>query len=199
MHPYQIDEVIRTRIFIISAALSIGSAWLFNFFTTALKFSVPWWIETPSVLGFFGLYVWLYNNWFWKKWPFRKLSWFYIPDLSGKWNVTIKSSFKNFEEETLAWAMIRQTASKMSISLDMPQSKSYSAFAIISRIERQNTFEMIYHYENHPKPDSKETMSIHKGTTWVQIADDIQTMNGDYYSGRGRQHFGSILFVRKRE
>ena len=196
MHNYLVDESVRNRVFIIAAALAIGSARLFNLIITNLNFNIPWWVETPSVLGFFGIYVWLYDNWLWNKIPFRKLRWFQIPDLQGKWDVIIKSSYKGFEEQTKAQATIRQTGNRMCITLQTAQSSSFSTYGAIARVDRQNNYELIYHYQNRPNPDSLETMSIHYGTAWIQIADNVQTMDGEYYSGRGRQHFGTILFFR---
>ena len=196
MHGYQVDESIRTKVTLLAATLAIGLTWVFYVLTTNWSIKIPWWIEAPSVLGLFELLRWLYNNHLWNKQPFRKLAWFYIPDLSGKWNVTLKSSYKGFEETTKATALIRQTAVKMCITLTTDQSSSYSLYGIIDRVERSNTFELIYQYINSPNPESVETMNIHRGTTWVTISDDNQSMEGEYYSGRGRQHIGKISFAR---
>ncbi|MCP4368374.1 MAG: hypothetical protein GY797_09740 [Deltaproteobacteria bacterium] len=197
MHTYHVDKELRTRVFIVSGILSIFSAYLFHFFTQQLPFDIPWWFDTPAVLGFFSMFVWLYDNHFWRYSPFRRLKWFYIPNLNGLWKVKIVSSYKGFEDYIQATVRIRQTASKISIALQTNESSSHSIFAALICIERFNTYELVYHYVNRPKADAVETMSIHNGTCWLEVADNIGCLEGVYYSGRGRQHFGTIAFVRQ--
>jgi hypothetical protein len=199
MHTYQVNDDIRRRVFLLSGVLAIPSARLLSLAVEFLPFKLPWWIEIPSVLGFFGLYIWIYDRYLWNIWPFRKLMWFQIPDLHGKWSAIIKSSYQGFEETTQAVSTIRQTASKLFVGLQTNQSSSYSIYGILMRTERLNTFELIYHYINQPKADATDTMSIHQGTTWLRISEDLQSMEGEYYSGRGRQHFGRISFTRTKE
>jgi hypothetical protein len=198
MHPYQVDDKIRQRVFILTAVLAIITARLLSLVVMNLPFGIPWYIEIPGVLGLFGVYIGLYDHILWKCWPFSKLVWFQIPDLNGKWNVIIKSSYGNFEETTNAIGTIRQTASKMCVSLQMDKSFSYSIHSVLARIERIIPFQLIYHYINQPKADAVKTMVIHQGTTWLNISEDLKTMDGDYYSGRGRQRFGTITFTRSK-
>jgi hypothetical protein len=40
-------------------------------------------------------------------------------------------------------------------------------------------------------------MNIHHGTTRLQISEDVNSLEGEYYSGRGRQQYGRIVFKRK--
>ncbi len=141
--------------------------------------------------------MWLYNNHLWKFWPFSSLQWFDIPNLNGTWVVTIKSSYNEFGDPNRANAIIRQTASKIGILLDTDTSSSYSISASIIRTERHDSFELIYEYINKPKPDAKETMNIHAGSVWLRIFENLQRLEGEYYSGRGRQNFGSVEFIRR--
>jgi len=196
MHPYQVDDKIRQRVFILTAILAVLTARLLSLLVMNLPFAIPWYIEIPSVLGLFGAYIWFYDHVLWKYWPLSKLGWFQIPDLNGKWNVIIKSSYGGFEDTTNAIATIRQTASKICIGLQMEKSSSYSIHSVLTRIDRINPFQLIYHYINQPKADALKTMAIHQGTTWLDISDDLKVMEGDYYSGRGRQRFGTIKFTR---
>jgi hypothetical protein len=39
-------------------------------------------------------------------------------------------------------------------------------------------------------------MSIHRGTVRLVFDEKKNTLEGEYYSGRGRQNFGSLYFVR---
>jgi hypothetical protein len=196
MHSYQIDDNLRTRIFIVSAILSVVAARLLYLIILQLPFSLPWWIETPSVLGFFGIFVWLFDNYLWKIGIVHQTKWFFIPNLNSAWVVEIKSSHKGFEETVEARAIIRQTASKICIALETTLSHSRSIYAALMRTERLNTFELTYLYVNEPKADSIATMNIHQGTACLRISDDCKVLEGEYYSGRGRQTFGRIIFRR---
>jgi hypothetical protein len=196
MHAYHTDEEIRTRVFTVSGILAIVAARLFHLLTQQLPLDIPWWVDTPSVLAFFGIFVWLYDNHFWKCWPFRRLPWFYIPNLNGLWKVEVKSSYTGFNEDIQASGLIRQTASKICIALQTDQSSSHSIFAALVRTDRFSTFELMYYYLNRPKADSIETMGVHYGTSWVRISEGAARLEGDYYSGRGRQNYGTITFLR---
>ena len=39
-------------------------------------------------------------------------------------------------------------------------------------------------------------MSIHRGTVRLLFDEKKNVLNGEYYSGRDRQNFGSLYFVR---
>ncbi len=197
MHPYLIDDEMRTRVFLVIAAVSVLASWLFHILLVSLPFEIPWLVETPSVVGFFGGFLWIYNNHLWKAWPFRLLPWFFIPNLNGRWKVKIISSYKGFNEEKEAIATIRQTAVRMCISVKTNNSFSYSNSASLMRTERVSTFELLYNYVNQPSADATETMNQHYGTTWLILEEDGRCLEGDYYSGRGRKNFGKITFIRE--
>ena len=192
MHPYLGDEQARIRVFLIAAFLSVITARVFYVALGYLPFSIPWWIETPSVLGFFWRYVWLFDNHLWRMRVMRRLGWLYIPNLNGNWLAEIKSSYSGFDRPIQARVLIRQTASRMSVSLESETSLSHSIQAALMRTDRLSRFELVYNYVNSPKPDSVATMSIHQGTTWLRISEDGDVLDGEYYSGRDRQSFGRI-------
>ncbi|MBT3750294.1 MAG: hypothetical protein HOG34_15035 [Bacteroidetes bacterium] len=198
MHPYQIEEKIKTRIIITAFVLSIALARIFSLGAENLPIKIPWWIETPSVLGFFGLIIFSYNRWFWKTKFFQSLEWFYIPNLNGIWKAEILSSHNDFASPIICNMNIRQTASHISLSLETSQSISSSENAILTRVDKFNQFELIYNYVNKPKADAISSMNIHHGTTWLQILDNSSKLDGEYYSGRGRQNFGRIVLKRSK-
>jgi len=53
-----------------------------------------------------------------------------------------------------------------------------------------------YQYINDPKSNAVETMSTHRGTARLIFDEKKNTLEGEYYSGRGRQNFGSLYFVK---
>lgn len=196
MHSYQIDERVRINIFIISAILATAAAWVLYIILNKIPFKVPWWIDLPSVLGLFGLFVGLFDQYWWKSRLVQNFPSIAIPNINGIWKVTINSSYSNFSSPIQAKAVIRQTAFNISISVESDYSCSHSVTAALLCTNRLNVFELIYFYINEPAPDSTRTMSIHHGTTRLKLSEDGNNLEGRYYSDRGRQNYGSIIFVR---
>lgn len=199
MHPYQTDGELRTRVFLIAASLSVIAARGLSLAVQFLPFSIPWWVEMPSVLGFFGLFVWLFDNFFWKSRLVQSIEALQIPDLNGVWQTEIKSSYAGFDQPIQANAIIRQTASKICIALETDRSLSYSIHAALIRADKVSKFDLTYNFINKPKADSLSTMSAHFGTAWLLVHDSCEEIDGEYYSGRGRQNFGRIVLRRRRK
>ncbi len=97
----------------------------------------------------------------------------------------------------LTRAVIRQTASKFAINIEFEDSKSESTYAAVIRSDKLSTFELNYQYINRPFPPAVTAMNIHHGTASVLISEDLQTMEGEYYTGRGRVRHGSIKLMRE--
>lgn len=53
---------------------------------------------------------------------------------------------------------------------------------------------LTYEYWNEPTADAAATMAPHRGTIWLDIAQDESTtrLDGEYYTGRGRETSGRI-------
>jgi len=196
MHQYQTDDSVKKNFLIVAVLLAVALAYLFGKAIDALQIQIPWYLESPSILGFFGAIYWLYDKYIWKTKWIQKVDWIKTPNISGKWNVEIRTSHGDFTETVSGKAIIRQTAFKISIALETDTSTSNSIHAALMRTEKVSEYELTYNYINHPKADSLETMSIHMGTTHVSIADDSQKIDGEYYSGRNRQNFGRVTFSR---
>ncbi|HNE06276.1 MAG TPA: hypothetical protein PKI33_10445 [Anaerolineales bacterium] len=196
MHQYQTDDNAKTNFLIFAVLLAVGLAYLFGKAISALQIQIPWYVESPSILGFFGAIYWLYDKYLWKtKWV-QMIDWIKTPNISGKWDVEIRTSHDSFTEKTSGKAIIRQSAFRISIALETKSSISSSIHAALMRTEKVSEYELTYNYINHPKADSIETMSIHMGTTRVSLSDDGKQMDGEYYTGRDRQNFGRITLLR---
>ena len=57
---------------------------------------------------------------------------------------------------------------------------------------------LTYEYLNVPLPNAKKTMHIHRGNVRFSLETDGKVLEGEYYSGRGRQTFGISRFERVR-
>jgi hypothetical protein len=79
------------------------------------------------------------------------------------------------------------------LATDQSSSHSESASIVIDTPEGKY---LSYQYINDPKSNAVETMSIHRGTVRLIFDEKKNTLEGEYYSGRGRQNFGSLSFKR---
>ena len=196
MHPYPIDTEERRNLFfyfaIIGILLSFGMQALLDIY----KFNLPWGIKTPSVLFlYYGVYK-VFNSYVWKCKCLRKIGVVKTPDLNGEWDGTIKTSFNNNSLELEATLKISQTWTRIEIILvtDSSKSRSEAGSMILGSSEGEL---LIYQYINNPKPGAAETMHIHYGTASLLFDERTDELSGEYYSGRGRQNFGSLSFKRK--
>jgi hypothetical protein len=197
MHPYTTDEEITKRVFILSAIFAIGLTWIYYTLSEAYSVNIPWWLETPSVFALFGFLNWLFDNYLWKTKLAQKTELFSIPNLNGVWDVEIKSSHDNFENTYSSKSMIRQSASRISITLETQSSSSHSIHASLAKVNRLNKYELVYVFENRPNTDKPDALQMHLGTAIMSISDDLKIMKSDYFTGRGRQTMGTALYKRR--
>ncbi len=117
-----------------------------------------------------------------------------VPDLNGNWEGHVLSSYDRHTRQYPVRVRIEQTWSEICISLTGERSRSSSELAGILTKARPVT--LGYVYLNNPEEASPDTMYMHRGTTQLRLGDDPTILEGDYYSGRGRQTYGSIRLVR---
>src|SRR5689334_6065288 len=93
MHEYATD-VDRTQILIVLAVLAVGAAYLFNALLQKLMLQIPWWVDAPSVMGFYLIFYAWYNRVLWRlrlgSFPLSP-----IPDVNGVWAGILTSSYQN--------------------------------------------------------------------------------------------------------
>lgn len=174
--------------------LSILLAWGLNRILDWQDLCVPWWIDAPSVFGFYGLLHTLFDHWIWRMLFLRTARVLRIPDLRGSWRGSITSSYDD-NNSLDATITIRQTWTHIVITLESEHSKSQSLTASISTIDVDNP-ELSYEYLNEPKAGAADTMHAHRGTARLTVERGGSLLAGEYYSGRGRQKFGSMRFER---
>lgn len=191
MHPYSIDTEERKYILLLLAVSSVFLTWGFYKLLAYYQISLPWWVETPSVLFFYGFLFFVFNKWLWKY--LTKTGLVKTPNLNGQWEGHLKSSFNDHASEIKATLMIFQDWTKVKIILTTDQSISYSESASFI-VEAPEGKYLNHQYINEPKSNAKKTMSIHRGTVRLLFDEKNNTLVGEYYSGRDRQNFGSLNF-----
>ena len=194
MYPYSIDTEERKYILLLLAIVSVLLTWGFYNVLSYYQISLVWWMESPSVLFFYGLLFVVFDRWGWK--IFRKIGLLKTPDINGVWNGYIKTSFDDHASEITATLSIFQVWTKIKIVLSTEQSISRSETASFL-VEPPEGQYLNYQYINEPKSGATKTMSIHRGTVRLILNERSGTLSGEYYSGRDRQNFGSLYFTKQ--
>ena len=194
MHPYSIDTEERKYILLLLAIASVLLALGFSSVLSFYKISLAWWMESPSVLFFYGLLFLIFDHWGWK--IFRRIGLIKTPDINGLWKGHLKTSFDNHASEMAATLSIFQKWTRIKINLSTEKSVSHSETASFL-IEPPEGKYLNYQYINEPKSNAAETMSIHRGTVRLVFNESENTLSGEYYSGRDRQNFGSLYFTKQ--
>ena len=192
MHAYATNAPDRKSIPVWLAFFAVVATLLLNFILKSIKLEVPWWVDAPSVMGFYGLIYQWFDKFLWsQKFEFISLS--SIPNLKGTWVGTIHSSYGGGTDVPGVILYIRQTWTGINVRLVTQTSSSYS---IMAAVNTHNSSEpsLKYEYMNEPSALSVDTMNAHRGTTNLQLSPDGKELVGDYFTGRGRQSLGTMEF-----
>lgn len=187
------------------AAAAISGAIVFLVLSAidiAKKFGLPANLP-PTVLSlisagtvFTVLYM-IFNKyaWCWKYFSmFLK-----VPNLKGSWDCK-GSSLSVDGEEIYSWdaeVTILQSWDKIRIRLKTSQSGSNSITAAIVHDEAEG-FRLLYNYKNDPKLGEPELHS-HIGFADILFSKTLDTAEGEYYNGYGRQSFGKLKLTRSKK
>ncbi len=195
MHDYTIDSrerVLVVRILFLASALV---AWIAAAFIPSDLLSMRWLLPIPSIALVFGVSYWAFDNWLWR-WRFlRVLRLISVPDLRGTWTGTIASSYTEFKETQQATVTIEQTWTRMVVRLNAAESRSWSVTASVLTNASEGLV-LTYLFDNEPAAGSVMTMQRFRGTT-VLISAVPDQLEGYYYTGRGRETYGSLKLRRR--
>jgi len=190
MHGYSTDSSERRVVPFLLAALAIALAWMLSRLLAATHFSIPWWADAPSSMAFYGLLYALFDKHLWRNRFVRKLGLARVPNLAGRWQGHLTSSFDAHAKQHDLRVQIFQTWTRISIVLSTVNSESRSCVAAI-QVADPDGIALIYQYENQPLASAMKTMHMHYGTAMLRISNG-NFLLGDYYAGRDRRTFGRI-------
>ncbi len=192
MHSYSTDSSEREQVLFGLALLAVGAAWSVSRILHVTHTALPWWFDAPSTMGFYLVFFKIFDRWLWQKGLVSRLGLVKVPVLSGNWEGHVVSSFDNRPHRVSI--RIRQTWTRISIALQSDASRSYTVVAAV-QVHAPDGVVLSYQYENQPQPGALKTMEIHLGTARLVLSDGC-ILEGYYYSGRGRQEYGSIHLER---
>ena len=195
MHPYATDSSEGKFVPLYVAGLSILAAWILHRALGTLQFTIPWWIDAPSVIGFYGLFYTIFDKYIWRIRILRTIGVVKVPDSNGTWKGHVASSYDEHATKHDATIKIVQTWTKISIILETNYSNSHSQIAAVIT-ENPNGTILSYEYINEPVPNAEQTMHIHRGTARLTLQPDGTVLEGEYYTGRDRENFGILKFKR---
>jgi hypothetical protein len=195
MHPYTVEDGERRRVHIILGFLSVFLTLALARVTKALAFEMPWWVDSPSVVGFYGLTYALFDRVLWRWRPLRGHGLSSMPVLEGTWSATITSSFDGHQNVHRGVTRIRQTWTHILISLETGSSTSRSIAACASFSADQYPL-VWYLFQNTPRAGATITMEAHVGAATMRVKDDA-LLEEEYFSGRGRTNYGTIVLTRE--
>ncbi len=131
MHGYSTDSGERRVVPLLLALLSIASAWASSRLLAAAHLSVPWWLDAPSTLAFYGLLYGLFERFLWRNSLVRKLGLVRIPNLMGRWRGYLITSFDGHGKRHDLVIHIFQSWTQISVFLTTATSMSRSCAAVI--------------------------------------------------------------------
>ena len=192
MHPYVTNSKERVRVVVCLALLSVIIMYGFHVFLSKAGILWPWWLEAPSVWGVFGvLYRW-FDIQLWRFPWLRKIRIVEVPDLNGQWRVQGYSATD--EKSFTGKVFIQQTWTQISITMETEYSRSHSLTASLLLNQPDGTT-LSYEYRNEPKANAPSTMHAHRGTAVLYLSDN-NSLEGEYYSGRDRQNYGTLQLAK---
>ena len=194
MHPYATDSKERRNAILWLALISIFLAYVLHLLPSRINAKWLWWIDIPSAMGVFGALYTFFDKKLWR-WHFlRKLTIVRVPDINGSW-VAEGKSVSHKETDFAGTVKIRQTWTHISITMETKHSRSYSITASLL-VNQPGEITLSYEYRNEPKPNALPTMHAHRGTAVLYLKDE-NLLEGEYYSGRDRQNYGTLQLKRK--
>jgi hypothetical protein len=175
------------------AIASVLLAWGLHALLQSAQFEPPWWLDTPTVLGFYGILWKVYDRQAWR-WRWKSLRISDVPDSAGEWNGQLQSSYNG---ETLdATLTIRQTATHVLAELETENSRSTSVMATLNC--RPGPFQgFSFVYENRPRALNAPGMAPHSGRAHLRLTADGRVLEGDYETDHHRSSSGRIKLVRQ--
>lgn len=73
MHGYSTDSSERKLVPLLLASVAIALAWVWSRILAVMDLSVPWWLDAPSGLAFYGALYALFDRYLWRNGLFSKL------------------------------------------------------------------------------------------------------------------------------
>jgi len=169
MHGYSTDSGERRVVPLLLASVAIALAWVSSRILAVTHLFVPWWLDAPSSLVFYGALNALFDRYLWRNGLVSKLGLVRIPNLAGQWHGYLVSSFDGHEKRHHLVITIFQSWTHIVVFLTTATSMSRSCAAVI-QVDDPEGVALIYQYQNQPLADAMKTMHMHYGTAMLRVS-----------------------------
>lgn len=121
-----------------------------------------------------------------------------FPNLSGNWEGTIKSNWKEKELDPIPIEVsITQNFFNIQVRIKTNESRSYSIGASFDIDNERGFQQLFYTYLNTPKAGVRERSEIHYGSTILNFDGfNVTKMDGEYWTDR--ETTGEIILTKKK-
>lgn len=138
----------------------------------------------------------LFISWAWKWKIFQ--NWLVpFPCLSGKWLGSINSTYNVDDNPIPVEVTIKHHFFNIQIKIKTNESSSISTCGSFDIDEDRGLRQLIYSYQNNPKANVRSRSEIHYGTTRLEISDDTQVLEGEYWTSR--KTTGDIKLIKQKK
>lgn len=152
------------------------------------------WKDITTTVTIITVICTLFISWAWKWKIFQ--NWLVpFPCLSGKWLGHINSTYDSANIPIEVEVTIKQNFFYIQIKIKSKESSSFSTCGSFDIDEDRGFKQLIYTYQNNPKATVKDRSAIHYGTTRLDIDDNLQTLEGEYWTTR--KTTGDIKLVKQ--
>src|SRR5258707_13150964 len=131
MRGYRTDSNERRVVPLLLALLGIALAWASSKFFAAARLSIPWWVDAPSSIAFYGALYALFDRYLWRNSFVHKLGLARIPNLTGRWRGYLVTSFDGLAKRHDLVIHIFQSWTQIVIYVTTATSMSRSCAAVM--------------------------------------------------------------------
>ena len=178
MHPYATDSGERRLLSFLLVGLSKLLAFVSHRAMGAVGVKLPWWIDAPSVAGFYGLVYTVFDKRLWRLSAAHRLGLVKVPDLNGTWTGTVHPFGREHAYEHSATMEITQTWQSLCVRLRTENSRSSSVIGAII-VEEAGDAVLNYEYANEPRAHAIDGMHAHRGTARLMLNCESQVLEGE--------------------
>jgi len=197
MHPFATNCSERKHVPFFIALIAVGAGIFTSTVLSALHIEVPWWAPPLDTMTYYGCLYWLFDRLGWKSKFIRALHISEMPLLAGRWHGRVTPADADGVSRGLATATdidvtIEQTWTSLLVRAETTGSVSRSVSASLM-VDAQ--IALSYEYINEPRASAAVSMHMHRGTGRF-VLNGNTVLEGEYYSGRDRQTFGTVRLER---
>lgn len=146
--------------------------------------------KTSTICGIVFL---VFTKWLWKfKWLAKLMP---FPYLGGKWNGELNSTYPGCKPTNIS-VTLKHGFFHSYLIMNTKESKSLSKSFVFNIDEELGIRQIIYTYQNTPNAIEREHSNIHWGSAVLDINDDGDKLEGNYWTDRGTT--GTIILKKER-